>query len=212
MGQLENMKDKVVLQPKPDYISWNDITELLHLAFAEHVREGLMYMACTQSEEQTRTRVGEGVCIVALLNGKLVGTRTLTIRGKNLHVAQLAVHPDYRGLGIAVKLDDYSFEYARSKGLNALIGDTSEKATSIVKWHLKRGDQIVGLFSHSTTNYYSVVLRRAVCGRKYTAFEARLRFCLSSCLCRLLLTEGGKVRTLAKPFYLLARKIYRIVR
>lgn len=67
----------IVIMPKPDSISWEEITELLHLAFASHLENGLNYAACTQTEEETRQRVGDGMCMVALINGELVGTATL---------------------------------------------------------------------------------------------------------------------------------------
>ena len=202
----------IVIMPKPDSISWEEITELLHLAFASHLENGLNYAACTQTEEETRQRVGDGMCMVALINGELVGTATLNFYRGVAHLGQVAVHPDFRKYGIGRKLQAYILEDARNRKLSALVCDTSERATEIVAWYLRTGWQKVGLASGQTTNYYSIVFRKPVCGRRYTALEAGIRFYLSSCFWRLMLTEHGKIRKLSKPFYLLARKIYRIVR
>lgn len=202
----------IVIMPKPDSISWEEITELLHIAFAEHAKNGLNYSASFQDKKTTQERVGDGVCLVAVLGDQLVATRTFRIINKVIYTSQLAVHPDYRGRGITVKLEDYILNYARANNIVALKCDTSERAKTIINLHIKAGWQKVGLASGQTTNYYSIVFRKPVCGRRYTALEAGIRFYLSSCFWRLMLTEHGKIRKLSKPFYLLARKIYRIVR
>ncbi len=201
----------IIIGSKPDNISWAEITELLHLAFAVHLKTGLNYAACTQTVEETISRVGDGMCIVGLMDGILVGCATVHFNGGIGHLSQVAVHPTFQKYGIGRKLQDYIFDYAKANGCKALICDTSEKAVEVVKWYLQTGWQKVGLCSHTTTNYYSVVFRKPVCGRKYPIWEARLRFGVSSCFWRMLLRKNGKVRVLAKPFYLFARKIYRMM-
>lgn len=198
---------EIVVQPKPDGISWSAITELLHEAFAEHSRNGLVYSASTQSDEHTRKRVGNGVCLVAMYNNKLVGTATFHIQNKLIHIGQVAVHPNYRKFGIGLKLQYYIFEFARRNRINALICDTSEKAVRVVKWYLKQGWQKVGVCSHKTTNFYSIVLRRQVCGKKYSKLEAKCRFYLSWIYCHIKTDEYGEMRRIAKPIY----KIYKIL-
>lgn len=98
---------EITIQPKPDSISWEQITALLHLAFSCHEQEGLKYSACNQTADYTRIRVGDGICFVAILNDMLVGTATLHLHGRKAHLSQVATHPDYRCYRIGVKLQKY---------------------------------------------------------------------------------------------------------
>lgn len=93
------MKTKILVIPKPDYITWEEITNLLHAAFKERLEEGLNYQACTQSTEDTKKRADGGVCLVALKEEKLVGASTLHFwerKGKIVgYFSQIGVHPKY---------------------------------------------------------------------------------------------------------------------
>lgn len=187
-------KHAISVMLKPDNISWRAITELLHLAYAEHTKNGLEYSACYQSEERTRERVGDGICVVALLEDKLVGTATIHMRGLFVHLCQFAVHPEYRSYGIGRMLEEYLFNLAFERGKEALVCDTSEKADRIVRWYLKNGWQKIGMISHPTTNFYSICFRKPVCGRRYSRLRCWLRFVASSCYCKLRFKKNGKRR------------------
>lgn len=97
---IQNKDNEVIVIPKPDYITWEDITELLHLAFEERANQGLLYVAYTQSVETTIKRVDDGICLVALIEKKLVGTATLHINNKGQnnysYLSQLAVLPNFK--------------------------------------------------------------------------------------------------------------------
>lgn len=192
--------DELCLMLKPDSVSWCEITDLLHLAYAEHAVNGIYFSACSQSEERTRERVGKGLCIVALLKGKLVGTATLHLREKVAHLCQFAVHPDYRSYGIGRKLQDYIFNIALINEKEALVCDTSERADRIVCWYLKNGWQKIGMLSYSTTNFYSIYFRKPVCGHRYSFLHAWLRFKISSIYCKLRLKANGEKRWFVQLF------------
>lgn len=190
----DEVENGIKIMPKPDNISWFEITELLHEAYAEHVVKGVKYSACFQTEERTRERVGDGLCLVALLGGRLVGTVTLHTFTEIIHLCQFAVHPNYRSYGIGRELQKYIFELACKHEKLALVCDTSEKVEKVVGWYLQTGWQKVGLISHATTNFYSICLRKPVCGRKYSQIESWLRFALSSVFCRIGFKENGVKR------------------
>src|SRR5690606_24311963 len=96
-----HLKDQVQIIPKPDEISWQEITHLIHRAFAVRADQGLMYVAVNQDVETTKSRVGDGICLVAVFNGQLIGTGTLTFKeGKKWfegrthgYMSQLGVDP-----------------------------------------------------------------------------------------------------------------------
>ncbi len=196
--------------PKPDTLSWEAITQLLHEGFRTRAEQGLNYLACTQSVETTKERVGDGLCLVAMLNDRLVGTATLHIENKKGkaygHLSQITVSPECRGLGIARKLEDERERICREAKVECIYVDTSEKATDVINWKIRRGWQLIRLFSHNFTNYYSVGFRLPICGRRYSKIEARTRFFISSCFCKSLWREDGSLRPLGKVL----RKIKRL--
>lgn len=192
----ERISDKIVVIPKPDYISWESITDLLHLAYKERSDEGLHYGASTQSVEKTIERVGNGICFVALKGGDLIGTASLIIfndKGRqNGYFIQNGVHPNYKRLGIGSKLRDASIDFAKLNNFQAVYCDTAIQARSVVNWYLKAGWQKVAYCSHRDTNYYSVQFRLAIEGRKYSKVEAKIRFVISCILCKSIKKENGE--------------------
>lgn len=200
--------------PKPDSISWEDITDLLHQAFAEHKAKGLHYSACDQSVDVTRKRAENGICLVALQDGELVGTGLVNFvqrHGTTIGcLSQLGILPEVKGHGIGTKLKIARIEICRQKKVDAIYCDTSEKAKSVIRFNMQKGWQKVGLISSVNTNYYSVVFRYPVRGRKYSQMEANVRFFFSSLFCRSLWRENGSLRPLGKLLkkvkYLLSKK------
>src|SRR5690554_4764282 len=163
---------EVKIIPKPENISWEEITELLNIAFQQRVEQGLNYLAATQGVEVTKRRVAGGICLVALINNKLVGTATLHIvktennrkkwfyESSYGYLSQLAVHPKYKSKGIGGKLQKERIRLCYENKVDAILGDTSVHAKDLLEWHRRMGAQKVGYLSHTTTNYYSVQFRK----------------------------------------------------
>lgn len=211
-------EDSLVIIPKPDYISWEEITKLLHLGYSERADEGLNYSATHQSVEKTIARVGDGVCLVALLDGKLIGTESYNlIKRKNLklkrwyqdeeyyYLHSLTVHPDYKRKGIGLKIRNYIRDEAIKNGVGSLISDTSVDAKWLISWYDRLGHKKVGYVSHSGTNYYSVVMRTPISGKKYSDSYRIFRLFLSFFFCRVILKQNGEWRLLGK----IAERVYR---
>lgn len=213
-----DLTDGLVIIPKPDYISWEEITQLLHLGYSERANEGLNYSATHQSVEKTIARVGDGVCLVALLDGKLIGTESYNlIKKKNLkwkkwyqdeeyfYLHSLTVHPDYKRKGIGLKIRNYIRDEAIKNSVGSLISDTSEDAKWLISWYDRLGHKKVGCVSHLGTNYYSVVMRTPISGKKYSDRYRMFRFYLSYFFCRVISKEDGRWRLMGK----IAEKTYR---
>lgn len=213
-----DLTDGLVIIPKPDYISWEEITQLLHLGYSERANEGLNYSATHQSVEKTIARVGDGVCLVALLDGKLIGTESYNlIKKKKLkwkkwyqdeeyfYLHSLTVHPDYKRKGIGLKIRNYIRDEAIKNSVGSLISDTSEDAKWLISWYDRLGHKKVGCVSHLGTNYYSVVMRTPISGKKYSDRYRMFRFYLSYFFCRVISKEDGRWRLMGK----IAEKTYR---
>lgn len=200
----------VKIIPKPDIISWHDITELLKLAYSEKAERGLNYLASQQDEETTRKRVGNGVCLVALADKKLVGTVTLKIynpQGKNKkwYIGkkyatrhQLAVHPDYKGFGIGAKLREKTVTICYERNIDELLCTTSVYAKKVQKSWKRRGGQFVELKSFVNTNYYSVKIRLTINGKKFNVLYVAIRYNWSAMKCVILKNKNGQKRIIWK--------------
>ncbi|HET6557958.1 MAG TPA: GNAT family N-acetyltransferase [Prolixibacteraceae bacterium] len=210
------MNDLIII-PKPDSISWQEITELLHLGYAERANEGLKFSAVDQSVEKTIERIKDGVCMVALFDGQLTGTESYhLIERKKLkwkrwyhddrfyYFHSFTVHPDYKKKGIGLKLKNSIREEAIKNNINALICDTSIHAKWLIDWYSRLGFQKVGYVSHVSTNYYSVVMRTPISGKQYSTIYCSIRYWLSILFCKCTFKENGQLRLLGN----IGKKIY----
>lgn len=204
------MNDLIII-PKPDSISWEEITALLHLGYAERANEGLQFSAVDQPVEKTIERIGDGVCMVALMDGMLVGTESYKlIERKKLkwnrwyhdekfyYLHSFTVHPDYKKKGIGLKLKNSIREEAIKNNIQSLIFDTSIHAKWLIDWYCRLGFQKVGYISHLSTNYYSVVMRTPISGKHYSVIYRNIRYGLSILFCKCTLKKNGQFRLLGK--------------
>ncbi len=184
--------------PKPDSVSWADLTSLLHSAFEEHRLCGLNYSACDQPEEVTRERSQRGICLVALIDDILVGTATLSFENSEGHLCQVGVLPEYKGYGIGKRLVNEVIALCRQQKVEALYCNTSAKAVSVVKWYMSHNWQKIGLKSFSGTNYYSIEFRYPITGRRYHSWECSIRYYISLIYCMSLWREDGNLRPVGR--------------
>lgn len=206
----DDKNNEVRIIPKPDNISWEEITIVLHAAYAEKAEKGMDYLATRQDAETTKKRVGDGICFLAYIGEIMVGTATLLLRdvkkknikwhNKNRYgiIVQLGVHPDYKRLGIGRKLVDKIVDTSKENEVDELIADTSSKAKELLSWWKRQGFEYIGLLSHSSTNYYSIEFRKPLNGINFNPIYIKLKFYGSAIKCFLLLNQNGKIRKIWK--------------
>ena len=151
--------------------SLEELTRLLHTAYAELGAMGLNFTAVDQPVEVTRKRLKEGVCFVAVSDGAIVGTiaaqppiddPACPYFGRP-HVAsahQLAVLPAYRRRGIASCLLARAETWARSNGYSELVLDTAEPARHLVALYGRLGYEHVGNVQWAGKRYRSVLMSK----------------------------------------------------
>jgi GNAT superfamily N-acetyltransferase len=140
--------------------SVDELTTLLHLAYAPLGAMGLNYTAVDQS-----------MCYVAEQDGKLVGTAT--VRGpyessdcayytkpEVAIVNQVAVHPSFQSRGIARAILATCSSWARQHGYSKLALDTALPATHLIALYRKLGYTEVAQVQWSGKVYRSAVLSR----------------------------------------------------
>jgi GNAT superfamily N-acetyltransferase len=163
--------------------SFEELTELLHRAYAPLAERGLRYLATHQDADTTRQRAAKGTCFVAVASdGTLIGTivvypPTAELDHGNLSGAsgpewyqrpgvasfgQYGVEPAWKGRGIGRALHIAAESHARSLGAIELACDTAEPATDLVEMYARWGYRQVATTQWEVTNYRSVVLSKTL--------------------------------------------------
>jgi hypothetical protein len=186
---------------------YEDITQLLHECYREHLDAGRNYLAAVQSVEKTKARLEGSYCVVAYDEDTLVGTASFRIHRHEegvhrkwyearvyIYVGQLAVLPSYRNTKVLTLMGMKAASLKEVRECQSCIADTSVQANVLVEGYLKMGFQIVDLISWETTNYYSYVFRRNVSGKEFSDSFCKFRFTISKFLCMMRYTKNGKKR------------------
>jgi GNAT superfamily N-acetyltransferase len=150
--------------------SVEELTLLLHRAYADHAAAGRVFFASYQSPQDTRHRLSKGECWVAINDDTLVGT--VTVSAPHATPAgypapegagsfwQLAVEPSQRGSGLGHRLLDLAESRIAALGSSHVAIDTSAAADDLVAWYLRRRYEPIGRWRWGVTNYDSVVLAK----------------------------------------------------
>lgn len=153
--------------------SLEDLTNLLHRAYAPLGAMGLNFTAVNQSVDETASRIRYGTCFVAVLEGKIVGTVTveppysestcqLYRRPEVAAAHQFAVEPEMQKSGIGALLLKYAETWAAEQGSKVLGIDTAEPAAHLVEYYQRRGFEPVGRVQWPGKTYESIVLSKAL--------------------------------------------------
>lgn len=150
--------------------SVEEVTLLLHRAYADHAAAGRVFFASYQSPQDTRHRLSKGECWIATKDDALVGT--VTVSAPHATPAgypapegagsfwQLAVDPSQRGSGLGHRLLTLAESRMAALGSTHAVIDTSAEAEDLVAWYLRRGYVPIGTWRWDVTNYDSVVLAK----------------------------------------------------
>jgi GNAT superfamily N-acetyltransferase len=158
--------------------SLEELTALLHAAYASLAAQGWNFTAVDQSVAMTRERLAEAQGFVAERDGRLVGT--VAVRGPKppgeayiadpppplyttpgtAILAQLAVHPDCRGEGLGERLMTAAEAWARDQGFVQLALDTAEPAEALRRRYERRGYATVGRIQWQGKTYVSVLMSK----------------------------------------------------
>ena len=153
--------------------SIDELTSLLHRAYARLGKMGLNYTAVDQSPEVTARRIRGGHCFVVAAGPKLVGTIVAQptydqndceyfTRPGVAGAHQFAVDPEHQGLGIGRMLLQRAERWAEESGFAELAMDTAEPATHLVELYTRLGYRHVGWVQWPGKVYRSVVLSKRV--------------------------------------------------
>jgi GNAT superfamily N-acetyltransferase len=153
--------------------SFDDVTALLHRAFAELTQQGFECQSAGQTAASTRERALRGECFIAVSGCRVVGTVTLERSCRTsliepycdpsmASIHQLAVDPQAQGNGIGSSLIAHAAAWARARKFDRLALDTPEAALRQVAWYFRQGFDAVDAIQVPGRKYISLVLVKAL--------------------------------------------------
>ena len=182
----------ILIRELQDGDSIEELTSLLHRAYRRLLDMGLRYWATHQTVDDTRTRIAGGTCLVAVLNGRIVGTVTYQYpprwrdtpwytRADVACVSQFAVEPECQRRGIGGALMTRVEAMATDDGAAELALNTAEPAVHLIDYYARRGYRLVEHTDATLPHYRSVILSKKlvetksveIAIRPYEASDAR---------------------------------------
>ncbi|POZ61138.1 GNAT family N-acetyltransferase [Chromobacterium alticapitis] len=161
------------LRPLTESDSIEQLTTLLHRAYAQLAAMGLRYTAVDQSPDVTRRRIRGGHCLLAWHQNALAGT--VTVHGAlptsqcpqfrhpdTAVLVQLAVDPEYQGLGLGEWLMRAAEDWASAQGCAAIRLDTARDAIHLVSRYQRRGYRMEAPLQWPDKAYQSVVMVKSL--------------------------------------------------
>ncbi|RZJ58998.1 MAG: GNAT family N-acetyltransferase [Acidovorax sp.] len=165
---------ETLIRPVSDSDDLQQLTALIHSAYAPHGAQGLRYWGTHQSVEDTAKRYASGRGLVMLEGNKYVGTITLRPPQPESPVAlyrdpgvwtfcQFCISPDAKGRGYGKQLHTYATAFAQQAGARVMGMDTAQPASTLIAMYESWGYRVVGECDwRPLTNYTSVVMSRTL--------------------------------------------------
>jgi GNAT superfamily N-acetyltransferase len=154
--------------------SFEELTGLLHRAYASHAAAGRRFSATFQAAAVTKKRALQGECWAGEEEGRIVATVTFyppeLCKGASWYdradvakFGQMAVEPERKGAGLGRILLDHVEDRARACGAKELALDTTESAEELIAIYTRRGFRFIEYVDwRPTTNYRSVLMSKTL--------------------------------------------------
>lgn len=179
------MDNSIQIVEKPDWISWDEIREVLWESHAENREQGINNALPSKSSDELRRFVGDrGKMFVALEGKKVVATGAVLIKnnrkwyskGDYAYVCLGAILPEYRRRGIYFPFEKILEAYAKSFS-SLLVTDMHENNKTPQKLRLREGFQYVAY--KACKDHYNVVKAKWFNESPYPLWYIKFRFQLS---------------------------------
>ena len=177
------MNQVVNILEKPDWISWDDIHDVIWTAHEQNRRKGIVMRYPSLKGDEIRQRIeGKGKMFVAFDGNILVGTAAYVIqnhslwcgRGKYAHYCFASILPDYQGLGIYKRLCLHREQDVMSSGVSRILIDTNEHNDREIAISKKAGYRIVDIKTYQ--NHHNVLMVKWLNGCPYSKFTCFMNF------------------------------------
>ena len=179
------MENSIQIIEKPDWVSWDEIHEVLNESHAENREKGINNALPSLSGDDIRRYIGDkGKMFVALDGEKVVATAAVLIRNNRrwyinedyAYICLGAILPGYRKRGIYFPFEKILEAYAKSFS-SLFVVDIHEDNQTIQKLKLREGFQYVAY--KACKDHYNMVMAKWPNGCPYPKLYVKLRFLLS---------------------------------
>jgi len=192
------MSDIQIIE-KPDWVSWDEIHEVLWKAHEKNREKGMSMRYPSLSGDELRNLIGEkGKCFVAIYDGNVVGTNAFILK-QNLrwyakgqivaHFCLASVLPEYQGSSVYFSLNRYRQKYIDKLGIKIMDMDTAENNKLMQRLLLKQGYKYVDYMAPKSS-HYSVIMARWTDGCPFSDRYCAFRFWVRKFIVRLRYKPG----------------------
>ncbi len=213
--------EDIKVMPKPDWVSYDDIHELLAAAHKKNYEKGIVLRFSQMSGDEIKKYLGEeSECWVAMCGDKLVGTTSVKFfkgkswwnKGKKVaHGCFTGILKQYQGIGILEELNALKYAYIKEHDADMNQGDTSEDNRTMLKVLAKDGYKVVSFFAPVGVDHYSVKVVKWLNGCPFSDEFIARRYRLSEKLTKFQYDKGQKSRSRFRSIICRGiRKLYRL--
>ena len=179
------MDSSIQIIEKPDWVSWDEIREVLWESHAENREQGIVNTYYSLPSDEIRRFVGDkGKMFVALDGKKVVATGAVLIKnnrkwyskGDYAYACLGAILPEYRKRGIYFPFEKLTEAYSKTFS-SLLVTDMHENNLTIQKLRLREGFHYVTY--KACKDHYNVVMAKWFNECPYPQWYIKFRFQLS---------------------------------
>lgn len=187
------MDFNIIIEEKPDWVSWDEIHNVLWKAHEDNRSKGIIMSNSSLPGEKIRDRIGkDGKLFIALDGDKVVGTLALIKKtgkewycsGDYGHLCFGAVLSDYSGKGIYRSLYQLAEMTAMYMGLTVLTRSTHEHNDRMLKITKQEGYYYVGYKAYK--NRFNIIRAKWLNGCPFSEKYIKMRFLASKLYIRIL--------------------------
>ena len=194
------MTNIIQIMEKPDWVSWNDIHDVLWRAHEKNRENGITMRYPSLPGDEIRKRIeGKGKMLIAFEGNKIVGTSAIVFKEQNMWCGKGqyayccfdSVVPEKQGKGIYRLLYVQREKEAQLRGMDRMLLDTNETNQREIDVVLRNGFKKVAY--RFWKDHYNVVFVKWLDDCPYSDFRCRIEFGLQKL--------KVKARTLVKSIH-----------
>ena len=181
------MNTDIVIIEKPDWVSWDDIHEVIWKAHGENRKNGILLATPYLSGEDLKQKIeGRGLLLVALIQKKVVATAAIIKVNESLwcwngdfaYMGFASVLPEYKGTGIYKALCLRREKEAKKRGLCHLLFNTHSKNSEVIAYGKKHGYRCVDVIQYDDHYNVKMIKRLNDCPYPdwYCEFQFKIHF------------------------------------
>lgn len=180
------MEVDIKIKEKPDWVSWDEIHNVLWKAHENNRKKGIIMSYPSLSGDEIKNKIGkDGKMFIALDNDIVVGTLALIKKtgkkwycnGDYGYLCFGAVLSDYSGKGIYRSLYQLAETTAKQMGLTVLTRSTNEHNARMLKITKQEGYYYVEY--KACEDHFNIVRAKWMSGCPFSKEFIKMRFLLS---------------------------------